>query len=166
MQNNEKSIRSKGRWQSVRYVSTYLSIFHTLRLISIKQSLTCWLIYCLEQNYLQDQICEFFFPLLTIDLHCHLISSPPLYSFQLRSQTHTFSFVFFFCCLHIPVSISISISFFFDFFLFYPCPVERILQVDADFILFADASYDSRVFALAHERLAPYQGNEANETDL
>jgi hypothetical protein len=29
---------------------------------------------------------------------------------------------------------------------------ERILLAQADFILFADISYDSRVFALAHER--------------
>jgi hypothetical protein len=35
---------------------------------------------------------------------------------------------------------------------------ERILLAQADFILFADISYDSRVFALAHERLAVYQG--------
>jgi hypothetical protein len=30
--------------------------------------------------------------------------------------------------------------------------IERILLAQADFILFADTSYDSRVFALAHER--------------
>ena len=36
--------------------------------------------------------------------------------------------------------------------------VEKIMQARADFILFADAALDSRVFALAHERLALHQG--------
>ena len=35
--------------------------------------------------------------------------------------------------------------------------IDRILHAAPDFILFSDAAYDSRVFALAHERLAPYQ---------
>lgn len=34
---------------------------------------------------------------------------------------------------------------------------QRILDHGADIILFADAALDSRVFAIAHERLAPYQ---------
>ena len=37
--------------------------------------------------------------------------------------------------------------------------IERILDAKADFILFADAALDSRVFALAHERLAVWQAN-------
>ena len=36
--------------------------------------------------------------------------------------------------------------------------MEKIIQARADFILFADAALDSRVFALAHERLALHQG--------
>ena len=36
--------------------------------------------------------------------------------------------------------------------------IERILDVAPDFIVFADALLDSRVFALAHERLASWQG--------
>ena len=36
--------------------------------------------------------------------------------------------------------------------------VEKIIQAHTDFILFTDAALDSRVFALAHERLALYQG--------
>ncbi len=35
--------------------------------------------------------------------------------------------------------------------------VDRILFSRPDFILFSDAGLDSRVFALAHERLAPFQ---------
>lgn len=35
--------------------------------------------------------------------------------------------------------------------------MQRILDHGADIILFADAALDSRVFAIAHERLAPYQ---------
>ena len=35
--------------------------------------------------------------------------------------------------------------------------IDRILHAAPDFLLFSDAAYDSRVFALAHERLAPYQ---------
>ena len=99
-----KTIRSEGPWQSVRYVSTYLSIFHTLILISVKQSLTCWLMYCLEENYLQDQICEFVFPLLTIDLHCHLISSPlnllPVPSSSYAVFTSPFPLHFSFFCFN------------------------------------------------------------------
>jgi hypothetical protein len=34
----------------------------------------------------------------------------------------------------------------------------RILETSPDFLLFADAALDSRVFALSHERLALYQG--------
>ena len=33
----------------------------------------------------------------------------------------------------------------------------RIRQTKQDFLIFADAGLDSRVFALAHERMAPYQ---------
>ena len=36
--------------------------------------------------------------------------------------------------------------------------ISRILDARTDFILFADAALDSRVFALAHERLATWQG--------
>jgi hypothetical protein len=36
--------------------------------------------------------------------------------------------------------------------------LSRILEFEADFLLFADAALDSRVFALAHERLARFQG--------
>jgi hypothetical protein len=36
--------------------------------------------------------------------------------------------------------------------------IHRILSSRPDFILYSDAGLDSRVFALAHERLAPYQG--------
>ena len=36
--------------------------------------------------------------------------------------------------------------------------IERVLEVNADFIIFADAGLDSRTFALAHERLALWQG--------
>ena len=36
--------------------------------------------------------------------------------------------------------------------------IERILFSRPDYILFSDAGLDSRVFALAHERLAPVQG--------
>jgi hypothetical protein len=36
--------------------------------------------------------------------------------------------------------------------------VERILSSRPDFLLFSDAGLDSRVFAMAHERLAPFQG--------
>ena len=36
--------------------------------------------------------------------------------------------------------------------------VRRVLEARPDFLLFADASLDSRVFALAHERLALWQG--------
>jgi hypothetical protein len=35
--------------------------------------------------------------------------------------------------------------------------VHRILEANPNFLLFADAGLDSRVFALAHYRLAPYQ---------
>lgn len=35
--------------------------------------------------------------------------------------------------------------------------MQRILDHGADIVLFADAALDSRVFAIAHERLAPYQ---------
>ena len=37
--------------------------------------------------------------------------------------------------------------------------IHRILDTHADIILFADAALDSRVFALAHERLAVWQGS-------
>lgn len=37
--------------------------------------------------------------------------------------------------------------------------IQRILDARADLILFADAALDSRVFALAHERLAVWQGS-------
>lgn len=36
--------------------------------------------------------------------------------------------------------------------------IERIMDSRVDFILFADPALDSRVFALAHERLAKWQG--------
>ena len=36
--------------------------------------------------------------------------------------------------------------------------VDRILAAGCDVIIFADAALDSRVFAMAHERLAPWQG--------
>lgn len=36
--------------------------------------------------------------------------------------------------------------------------LERILEVEPHFLLFADGALDSRTFALAHERLARYQG--------
>ena len=36
--------------------------------------------------------------------------------------------------------------------------MERILAARPDFLLFSDAGLDSRVFAMAHERLAPLQG--------
>jgi hypothetical protein len=36
--------------------------------------------------------------------------------------------------------------------------IQRILESKADYILFADAALDSRVFALAHQRLAMWQG--------
>ena len=36
--------------------------------------------------------------------------------------------------------------------------ISRILDSGPDFVLFTDALLDSRVFALAHERLAPWQG--------
>jgi len=36
--------------------------------------------------------------------------------------------------------------------------IERIIASGADYILFADAGLDSRVFALSHERLALWQG--------
>ena len=35
--------------------------------------------------------------------------------------------------------------------------VLRVRQSQQDFIIFSDAGLDSRVFALAHERMAPYQ---------
>ena len=35
--------------------------------------------------------------------------------------------------------------------------IERVLQANLDFIIFSDALFDSRVFALAHERLGRYQ---------
>jgi len=35
--------------------------------------------------------------------------------------------------------------------------IDRIVDAAPDFILFSDAAYDSRVFSLAHERLAPFQ---------
>jgi hypothetical protein len=37
--------------------------------------------------------------------------------------------------------------------------IKRILNTKADIVLFADAALDSRVFALAHERLAVWQGS-------
>jgi hypothetical protein len=35
--------------------------------------------------------------------------------------------------------------------------VERIFEANLNFLLYSDANYDARVFALAHERLAPVQ---------
>jgi hypothetical protein len=35
--------------------------------------------------------------------------------------------------------------------------IDRIIEVKIDFIIFADAALDSRVFAIAHERLAMFQ---------
>lgn len=36
--------------------------------------------------------------------------------------------------------------------------ISRIIDSNPDFILYTDAAMDPRVFALAHEKLAPFQG--------